>query len=219
MRSISRAELPRTRPGSCRFSPFPATEAGDQWSPRQKYGRPADFVPPNDKATATGNRRRVKMQTAALCPISRAQRRYAMLLRGVRRRRPRRVRAVSVFQKIAVFEVVDLHRATHLAERFGGGRLGTGAARLQDLVDLLGAALPIGASLADRRELRLHDVAEELLNLDVTETAAAVMFFQRFEILVFREKLREMLVPRECVEVDEHRVPLGVTGILAASGR
>ena len=45
LQSISRAELPRTRPGSCRFSPFPATEAGDQWSPRQKYGRPADFVP------------------------------------------------------------------------------------------------------------------------------------------------------------------------------
>ena len=130
-----------------------------------------------------------------------------------------RVRAVSVFQKIAVFEVVDLHRATHLAERFGGGRLGTGATRLQDLVDLLGAALPIGASLADRRELRLHDVAEKLLDLDVAEPAAAVMLFQRFEILVFREELREMLVPRECVEVDEHRVPLGVTGILAAQVR
>ena len=67
------------------------------------------------------------------------------------------------------------------SKRLGGSCFSDLCAFLKDVVYLRQALLPVLSSCADRLKLSLEDIIEELLYLNVTETAAAVVILELIE--------------------------------------
>lgn len=113
-----------------------------------------------------------------------------------------------------IVEVVDLHRCAYFLERLSGGAFGLLAALAQNFVYARYVLLPLMAAFAYGAQYRLQDVVQELLYLDVAQTAALVMLLQLLYAGILGPELGEVLGRGECLQIYEHRVALDLAGIL-----
>ena len=78
---------------------------------------------------------------------------------------------------VILTEIINLHRSSYFAEGYGCGFVCYAAAFLEDLAYFGKTCFPFLAACADGSKLIVEDLEKELFNLNVSESAALIVFF------------------------------------------
>ena len=96
----------------------------------------------------------------------------------------------------------------------GSGFLRLLGALLQNLVNIINILLIFMTTVPDRLQRCLKNAVQELLDLHVAKTAAAVVILELIQICIVRKKLFKMLRLNKGIQIRKDRIAFDLSGIL-----
>ena len=87
-------------------------------------------------------------------------------------------------------------------------------ALLQNLVNIINILLIFMTAIPDRLQRCLKNAVQELLDLHVAKSAAAVVILELIQICIVRKKLFKMLRLNKSIQIRKDRIAFDLSGIL-----